>query len=174
MLHRELQTLATAIMFLTRIPVGSHASASPQVLARSTLYFPIVGLVVGLLTAVSFLLANAIWPTIIATAIALLFSIALTGAFHEDGLADVADSLGAWTKERKLEVMRDSRIGTYGAVALILVILLKYITLFTIFNSTFTDTDNAVITSPALVLATFSLAHVLGRWSSLPDRKSVV
>ena len=96
----------------------------------------------------------------------------LTGAFHEDGLADVADSAGAWTQEQKLKVMRDSRVGTYGALALVMVVLLKFLALSSI--AEFVDTNSIEVDnflssrSFWIFLATLTLAHVLGRWSTLP------
>ncbi len=141
--------------FLTRIPCPAFVDHGPGALAKSTVYFPLVGLFIGLLASGVFFTASAIWTPLIAATLTIAFSIAITGAFHEDGLADSADGLGGgFTLERKLEIMRDSRIGTYGSVALILSILLRVTALAEI------PTEYII---PALVIA-----HMAGRWSSLP------
>lgn len=103
--------------FLTRIPAG--AVDRPDI-ARCLRVFPVIGALIGVATALVYLgLARAGVPLPAAAAIAFLASAMLTGALHEDGLADMADGLGGYTRERRLEIMRDSRIGTFGALALV-------------------------------------------------------
>ncbi|GHE81317.1 adenosylcobinamide-GDP ribazoletransferase [Camelimonas fluminis] len=103
--------------FLTRIPAG--AVDKPDI-ARCLRVFPAIGALIGVATGLVYLgLANAGVPLPAAGAIAFLASAMLTGALHEDGLADMADGLGGYTRERRLEIMRDSRIGTFGALALV-------------------------------------------------------
>ena len=153
---QEIVRLCTAIMFLTRLPVGRFASGDPDVLSQSSRYFPLVGLIVGGLLCFAYLIFAYVFPTSVAIALLLLFSVLLTGAFHEDGLADVADSAGAFSLEKKLDIMRDSRVGTYGALALILLVLVKYVSLESL----------ASADSHALLAAMLS-AHVLSRWSSV-------
>ena len=172
MIIKQWRLLATAIMFLTRIPVGRQGSGEPSDLAASTQYFPLVGILCGVLTSIVFTLANLLWSSDIAVAVCLASAVILTGAFHEDGLADVADSAGAWTQEQKLKVMRDSRVGTYGALALVMVVLLKFVTLSSIAELVGTSSME-IDSSPTsrsvwIVFATLTLAHVLGRWSTLP------
>ncbi len=157
-LEQQRRTLATAIMFLTRIPVGQSGSGDPRVLAASTQYFPLVGVIVGSIVGLVFYIASFFWSTNIAVILSMISAALVTGAFHEDGLADVADSAGAWTKEKKLDIMRDSRIGTYGGLALILASVLCAITLIDI---------SSKHKGLSVIFATFVLAHVLGRWSSL-------
>jgi len=154
--------LATAVMFLTRIPVGNAGSGDPEDLAASTQYFPLVGVIVSGLLTIVYWIAQLFWSNEIAVIITMIGSVMLTGGFHEDGLADVADSAGAWTRQHKLEIMRDSRIGTYGGLALILAIVLTAYTLIDIAN-----VSNSVFNSVELVFFSLILAHVLGRWSSL-------
>ncbi len=171
-MKHQWKILATAIMFLTRMPVGKSASGEPADLAESTQYFPLVGLLVGLLTAGVFFLTNLVWSSEIATVLTMVSAVVLTGGFHEEGLADVADSAGAWNRERKLDIMRDSRIGTYGALALILILLLKFVSLFAIagwVNSIGdANTGAGPVFSEWVMVATLVLGHVLGRWSTLP------
>ncbi len=154
-------------MFLTRIPVGQAASGEADDFAKSTQYFPLVGVLIGTLLSLVFIAACQIWTSSIAIGLTLLVAVLLTGGFHEDGLADVADSAGAWTKERKIEIMRDSRIGTYGSLALILVLLLKYAALTTITKTGLLSEPGASTTAWG-ISATLVLAHVLSRWSILP------
>ena len=166
MMH-QWRLLATAIMFLTRLPVGQAASGKPEEFASSTQYFPLVGVLVGALLSLVFIAADQIWTSNIAVGLVLLAAVLLTGGFHEDGLADVADSAGAWTQERKLDIMRDSRIGTYGSLALVLVLLLKYAVLTSLAETSWLS-DSSAGTTTWSVAATLVLAHVLARWSILP------
>jgi adenosylcobinamide-GDP ribazoletransferase len=109
-----------AIRFLTvvRVPASADASA-PDWLARAMKYFPLVGACVGATSAIVFLIASEFWSPLIAAIMAVTTSIVITSALHEDGLADTADSFGGgWTVEKRLAIMKDSRIGTYGALAL--------------------------------------------------------
>jgi adenosylcobinamide-GDP ribazoletransferase len=115
--------LATAFMLLTRLPVARFAGwESPPDLARCAWAFPLAGLVVGGLGGAVYWAAHSLgMPPPLAAAWTLAATMAITGGLHEDGLADVADGFGGGaTRERKLSIMRDSRIGTYGALALAL------------------------------------------------------
>ena len=126
MIARELTYFLVAVQFLTRIPVPSFASFGSDWLDRSTKYFPLVGGLVGAISALVLWGASQVWPPMIAALLAVIAGIIATGCFHEDGLADTADGLGGGlTRERRLEIMKDSRIGTYGAVALLAVLALK-------------------------------------------------
>ena len=154
MLQRELSALACAAMFLTRLPVPS-GQYSDAALARSVIYFPLIGVLVGLAGSATYFMALLLWPQSIAATMALLVMIVSTGAFHEDGLADSADGIGGgWSIDDKLRIMKDSRIGTYGATALILTLLLKFATLSSL--------------EPAAVPLALVSAHALSRWSILP------
>jgi adenosylcobinamide-GDP ribazoletransferase len=126
----QIKLLACAIQFLTRIPIRSSAGFQEDWVTRSARYFPLVGQVVGGLSAVVLLLAGEIWNGRIAAALAIAAGIALTGAFHEDGLADTADGLGGGqTVAQRLEIMKDSRVGTFGVVALALTLAMKVLAL---------------------------------------------
>jgi adenosylcobinamide-GDP ribazoletransferase len=109
-----------ALRFMTIIPVPSSVSAQqPDWLSRGVKYFPIVGILVGLASAIVWLMTGGIWGPVIAAILAVATSIIITGALHEDGLADTADGFGGgWTVEKRLAIMKDSRIGAYGALAL--------------------------------------------------------
>ena len=116
----------TAIMFFTRIPVHFEHFDEAD-LNKSTRFFPLVGILVGAVGALVFWLSNRLLPLEVSVLLSMAATILLTGAFHEDGLADAIDGLGGgWTREQVLTIMVDSRIGSYGAVGLLLTLLTKY------------------------------------------------
>ncbi len=129
-LWRELGLVLYAVQFLTRIPVPAWVGHSATRLDRSTRYFPLVGALVGTIAGALYWLASQWLPAQAAAVIAIGAGVLVTGAFHEDGLADSCDGLGGGVdRERALEIMRDSRIGTYGTVALVLALLLRVVAL---------------------------------------------
>lgn len=116
----------TAVMFFTRIPVSIKHYHETD-LNHSSRYFPLVGIIVGVTGSLTFWLANKILPLEISILLSMLATILLTGAFHEDGLADAVDGLGGgYEKEQVLTIMLDSRIGNYGAIALVMALVTKY------------------------------------------------
>lgn len=121
MIRREYRLLVCAIQFLTRLPTPQLKSFDPAWIQASARYYPLVGLMVGGVAAAVLYGASLIVTPWIAAILAVAVSMALTGCFHEDGLADTADGIGGGsTRERKLEIMKDSRLGTYGASVLFL------------------------------------------------------
>jgi len=122
-----LKDIRTATGFMTRLPVTWPENTGMADLARAAWSYPFVGAIVGVLTGVVFWIAMASGlPTMAVIIIAIAFQVLTTGGLHEDGLADVADGIGGGnTIQQKLEIMRDSRIGSYGVLALILFITLK-------------------------------------------------
>ena len=150
-----LRQFLLAVQFLTRLPVPSRLAITEEELGRAAAYFPLVGVIVGGLTAGIYVLALRAVSVWVAIFIALVFAAFITNAFHEDGLADTFDGLGGgWTKERALEIMRDSRIGTYGALALIFLVLGKF----------------AILAEMRMeqVWRWLIVAHVASRWTVLP------
>lgn len=126
MIDRELKLFQIALQFLTQLPVGSIRDCPADWLARCAKYMPLVGALIGAIAGTATLIAASIFPQPLPAVIGLVTAIWLTGALHEDGLADTADAFGGGrTRERRLEIMKDSSIGSYGAVALIAVIALK-------------------------------------------------
>jgi adenosylcobinamide-GDP ribazoletransferase len=116
----------TAVMFFTRIPIHLNDFDEAD-LNKSTRFFPLVGIFVGAVGALVFWLADILLPLEVAVLLSMAATILLTGAFHEDGLADAVDGLGGgWSKEQVLNIMVDSRIGSYGAIGLVMVLLTKY------------------------------------------------
>lgn len=109
-----------AVSFLTRLPVPCCPAYVEGGLARAMRLFPVAGALVGLVGGAVFVAAHAVLPPLVAALSALLATIVVTGALHEDGVADTADGLGArGGREKRLEVMRDSRSGAYGVLALV-------------------------------------------------------
>lgn len=125
-LQREWQAFWLALGFLTRIPLPVRIDYSQGLMNRSSLYFPLVGLLLGALYAVAYTILALLWDPLICLLLVLVLHLWLTGAFHEDGLADSLDALGGgYTVTDRLRIMKDSRIGTYGTVALVLALALK-------------------------------------------------
>jgi adenosylcobinamide-GDP ribazoletransferase len=126
----ELRLYFVALQFLTRVPVPRWVGFEPEWLNQSARHFPGVGLCVGLVSAAVLLLGHALFGPAVAVGLAMAASVLLTGGFHEDGLADTCDALGgAVGRERALAIMKDSRIGAYGAIGLVLMLGLKAATL---------------------------------------------
>lgn len=127
MLVKEWRYFLLALGFFTRIPVPRYADFDEAELRYAAKYFPLIGVIVGLCGAVSFVVSATFLPQSIAVLISMVSTIYLTGAFHEDGLADSADGVGGgWQREQILTIMQDSRLGTYGAAALFFVLLSKF------------------------------------------------
>lgn len=121
-----------AIKFLTVLPVPGGWSGDEKTLARSVPYFPLVGLLIGLLAAGFDYTIGQILPLLPASTLTVIFLIGLTGGLHMDGLADTADGFfSARPRDKMMEIMRDSRIGVMGVLAVVSVVLLK-VTLLTV------------------------------------------
>jgi adenosylcobinamide-GDP ribazoletransferase len=129
----ELRLALIALQFLTRVPVPAAVGYEDAWLHASARHFPLVGAVVGAIGASVLLAASLVWPWPVAVLLSIVATLIVTGAFHEDGLADTFDGLGgAVSRERALVIMKDSRLGTYGAVALLAVLALKAATLISL------------------------------------------
>lgn len=125
LLH-ELRLLLIALQFLTRVPVPRWVGYEPAWLHASARHFPAVGLIVGAASAAVLWSASMLWPLPVAVGLAMAASLWLTGGFHEDGLADTCDGLGgAVSRDKALTIMKDSRLGSYGALGLVTVLGLK-------------------------------------------------
>ena len=138
--------------FLTRLRGGLHPDSDDKI-ATSVVWFPVVGIVVGAVTGAAYLATVEFVDSFLAALFAVALGAMLTGGFHEDGLADTSDALGGSTIQRRLEIMRDSRVGTFGALALIMVTLGKVGAL-----ESLSGTDGLI----ALIAA-----HALGRTGAL-------
>jgi adenosylcobinamide-GDP ribazoletransferase len=126
----ELKRFLAALQYFTRLPVPRWVGHSQAVLDDSVRYFPAVGMLVGAIGAAVLLGAARLWPGGVALLVSMIATLAATGAFHEDGLADAVDGLGGGLdRNRALAIMKDSRIGAFGAIALGMALLLKFVTL---------------------------------------------
>lgn len=125
-MKHELRLFFVALQFLTRAPAPRWVGFEPAWLRACPRHFPLVGACVGLCAAAALQGALTLWPPLVASVLSLAATLWLTGAFHEDGLADTFDALGgAVDRERALAIMKDSRIGSYGALALLVACVLK-------------------------------------------------
>ncbi len=131
MVKKEIKYFLTALSFFTRFPVGSAIDYSQESLNRCNRYFPLIGLITGGVAALSYLAFSLILPLSVSLLLSMLLTILFTGAFHEDGFADMCDGFGGgWRKEQILNIMKDSRIGTYGSIGLMGMLAAKYLSLY--------------------------------------------
>ena len=150
----EAASFLLAVQFLTRVPIGRINVYTPERMTAATRYYPLVGVLVGGFCALVFVASTTLLPTVVAVLLSIAAGLLLTGAFHEDGLADTFDGIGGGlTRERALEIMRDSRLGTYGTLALVAALALKATTLISL----------PAVMIPAALIA----GHGLSRLSSV-------
>jgi adenosylcobinamide-GDP ribazoletransferase len=153
------QGLIAALQFLTRVPIPPVAIGDEAerraVLGRSAAYFPLVGALIGVLTGATILLAGRVWPIGLAVVIGLAFEALLTGAVHEDAVADFCDAFGGgWTRDDILRILKDSRVGTFGVLGLGLALALRGGAIASL------ETDR--------LIAAVTASATLGRWAILP------
>ena len=157
-MKRELHIFFTALMFYTRIPCPKNIDHNPDYLNKATRYFPLIGWIVGLVSGGTFLGFSQILPVEVSVLLAIIAGILTTGAFHEDGFADVCDGFGGgWTKEKILIIMKDSAIGAYGAIGILLLLVLKYAVLVQILK---------VELDVVSVIFIFITGHSVSRWAA--------
>lgn len=166
--RKHLRACAAAFTFLTRVPLFGLASHDPGHLARSATWFPLVGLAVAVVGAIMYAAAASLWPPLLAVILSVIATVWMTGAFHEDALADAFDGFGGgWNTAQVLAIMKDSRVGSYALVGVVLVLAAKIVALHTIatvaLGSAVGIRGGVMAVGRALVAA-----HVLGRWSSVP------
>ena len=159
-MNRELKLFFTAVSFYSRLPVPSSAHQQGDgLLPGSIRYLPVVGWVIGLLASAVYLAAAYLFGDNIALILSIAATILLTGAFHEDGFADVCDGFGGgWTKEKILEIMKDSRLGTYGVTGLVFILALKFAALQQLLIQPI---------HPLTLCCTFMVAHSLSRFAAV-------
>jgi adenosylcobinamide-GDP ribazoletransferase len=159
MLFEHYRSLLMAVQFLTRLPtprvdLGDEAETR-LILGRSAAYFPLVGALIGTMTGATILLAGRLWPIGLSVAIGLAFEAVMTGAFHEDAVADFCDAFGGgWTRDDILRILKDSRIGAYGALGLGLAVVMRGSAIASL------ETDR--------LIAAVSASATIGRWAILP------
>jgi adenosylcobinamide-GDP ribazoletransferase len=122
----QLRLFFTALQFFTRLPIPAWVGFEAAWLQHAARYFPLVGCVVAAIAASVYAAAALVLPAPVAAVLSTAASIWITGAFHEDGFADTCDGLGGgMTKERALEIMKDSRVGAYGAIGIVCMLAAK-------------------------------------------------
>lgn len=132
-MKRELNIFFTGLSFFTRIPFPRWADFKKEYQHEAIKYFPIAGLIIGGMAALVFYVSNILLPFNLAVILSMVATALLTGALHEDGFMDVCDGFGGgWTKERILEIMKDSLIGAFGVTGIIFLILTKFYCQFSI------------------------------------------
>jgi len=160
-MKEEIKIFFTALMFYTRIPCPKNIDHSPEYINKATRYFPLIGWIVGLISFAVFWLSIFLFDINIAVIFSLIAGILVTGAFHEDGLADVFDGFGGgWIKAKILEIMKDSRVGAYGVIALIFLFALKYLSLNNLFAK-------IAIKDYLLIASIFISYHSLSRLTAI-------
>jgi adenosylcobinamide-GDP ribazoletransferase len=153
-MKRQFTLFLVAIQFLTRLPVPHRDGFAPDWLAQSARYFPIVGVLVGSISVGAWWLSAIYFPPVVAVGLMMGISLLLTGAFHEDGFADACDGLGGGaTRDAVLSILKDSRVGAYGAIGIGMMLALKWSTLVSLPRAAF----------PIMVIA----AHMVSRWCAI-------
>jgi adenosylcobinamide-GDP ribazoletransferase len=170
----QLELFFTALGFFTRLPVPAWVPWSPERLNHAARYFPLVGAVVGAIGAASYLAFALVLPSALAVLLSMAVTLRATGAFHEDGWSDACDGLGGgWDKAHALAIMKDSRIGSYGAAGLTLMLLAKAAALVELSAGGGAQVAVALLVAhPLSRLASTSLIHTLEYVRDDADAKS--
>ena len=151
---KQIKYFLLALGFFTRLPVPHYSDFKESYLDQSAKFFPLIGTIVGFIGALSFYLTSLIFPQALAVIISMAITIYITGSFHEDGLADSADGMGGgYERKHILIIMQDSRLGTYGVIALIIMLLAKFQTL---------NALNSVVVPAVLIVG-----HTVSRLSAI-------
>jgi adenosylcobinamide-GDP ribazoletransferase len=147
---QQVRLFFIALQFFTRLPIPAWVGFEASWLQHASRYFPLVGCVVAAIAAAVYFIAALVLPAPVAAVLSTAASIYLTGAFHEDGFADTCDGLGGgMTRERVLEIMKDSRVGAYGAIGIVCMLATKLSAL--------------AMLPPRLAVGALFLAHPLSR-----------
>lgn len=150
-MQRQIMLFLVATQFLTRLPTPVWKSFQPSSPAQSVRYFPLVGVLVGVINVAVWWLLGHWLPAAVTVGLMMAASLLVTGAFHEDGFADTCDGFGGgMTQDRVLAIMKDSRVGAYGAIGICMVLGLKWTTYVAIPAAAF----------PLMVIG----AHMFSRW----------
>jgi adenosylcobinamide-GDP ribazoletransferase len=151
----DIRAFLAGVQFLTRLPIRTEQPDRRQI-ADSYYFYPVIGLLIGAAAVLLRHVLTLVFPSSFSITVVLAFLVWISGGLHEDGLADVADAMGGgWTREQRLAIMKDSRIGAFGAAALVLAVLAKYAALTSM--------------SPERLDASLLTAQILGRWAFLPS-----
>jgi len=150
-MKRQFSLFLVAVQFLTRLPVPHFADFQPNWLSQSARYFPLVGALIGWISVGVWRVSTLYFPSVVAVGMMIGATLLLTGAFHEDGFADVCDGFGGGTtRDAVLSIMKDSRVGAFGAIGIGMMLALKWSTLASL--------------PPAAIPVTVIGAHIASRW----------
>lgn len=172
-MKKELHIFFTALMFYTRIPCPKNMDHDPDNLNKASRYFPLIGWIVGVISFVFYYIGTVLFTNEIAVILSMIAGILTTGAFHEDGFADVCDGFGGgWTKEKILLIMKDSAIGAYGAIGVVLLFVLKFQVLYNLISlpqtcNLYCFAGSLSLGSAACILLLFISAHSVSRLSAV-------
>ncbi|MBE7634000.1 adenosylcobinamide-GDP ribazoletransferase [Tenacibaculum finnmarkense] len=155
-MKNQIHYFLTAVLFFTRIPCPKWVNHSPDILNKSSRYFSLVGILIGAISGLIYVGASFLFNPNIALVFSLIASVWTTGAFHEDGFADVCDGFGGgWTKDKILTIMKDSRLGTYGVVGIICLLSIKLLSLHQLLQF-----NNSIKTIPLVLIS----GHAISRF----------
>lgn len=158
-MKEQVRIFFTALMFYSRIPCPKWVDHSEDYLNKATRFFPLIGWIVAVFASLFYLGFFFLDLPVVGLLFSMIASIWITGAFHEDGFADVCDGFGGgWTKEKILKIMKDSQVGAYGAIGLILILGLKFLLLFELIKSI--DYD------PVITILIFFSGHAVSRFAA--------
>jgi adenosylcobinamide-GDP ribazoletransferase len=153
-MKRQALLFVVAIQFLTRVPVPHLTGFQTSWLSESARFFPLVGALVGVIAVGVWWLSSLFLPPLVAVGLMMGASLTLTGAFHEDGFADVCDGFGGGkTRDAVLAIMKDSRVGAYGAIGVVMMLGLRWSALASLPYTAF----------PVIVIG----AHMVSRWCAI-------
>jgi adenosylcobinamide-GDP ribazoletransferase len=159
-MKKELSIFFTALMYYTRIPCPRWVGHEEGALNQATRYFPFIGWLVGGVASLVLIAFSYLFSPSLGILFSMAATVLLTGAFHEDGFADMCDGFGGgWTKEKIMLIMKDSRVGTYGVVGLGLLLAVKFFALEQLLR--FFPQDQ-----PQILLLIFITAHALSRFTA--------
>ncbi|MCV9949139.1 adenosylcobinamide-GDP ribazoletransferase [Paenibacillus sp. BT-177] len=157
----ERQAVAAAFQFLSRLPVKAELDFSPELLKRSTSYYPLVGLVIAIIVWSFAALTAMVLPPVPCAILTLAVWVWLTGGLHLDGWMDAADALFSYrSRERMLEIMKDSRVGAMGVIACVLLLMLKASLLYTVL----VERNGSGLLILPMVWSRWFMVHAMRRW----------
>ncbi|MGQ3479066.1 adenosylcobinamide-GDP ribazoletransferase [Paenibacillus sp. TY11] len=160
-MSRERQAVAAAFQFLSRLPVKAELDFSPHLLKRSASYYPLVGAVIGIIVWGSAALTSMVLPPLPCAILTLVVWVWLTGGLHLDGWMDAADALFSYrSRERMLEIMKDSRVGAMGVIACVLLLMFKASLLYTVL----VERDLSGLLLLPMVWSRWFMVHAMKRW----------
>ncbi|TQS01239.1 adenosylcobinamide-GDP ribazoletransferase [Paenibacillus ottowii] len=160
-MSRERQAIAAAFQFLTRLPIKAELDFSPELLKRSASYYPLVGVVIGIIVWGFAAITAMVLPPLPCAILTLAIWVWLTGGLHLDGWMDAADALFSYrSRERMLEIMKDSRVGAMGVIACVLLLMLKASLLYTVL----VERNVSGLLILPMVWSRWFMVHAMMRW----------